>query len=54
MPKESLHSYNHGRKSWDTGVFEAFLKCHISNTSSHPTNIVGRVYPEFFSSFNTV
>ena len=36
------------------GVLGAFLKSHISNTSSHPTNIVGRVYPEFFSSFNIV
>ena len=25
---------------------------HRSNSSPHPTNIVGRVYPEFFPSFN--
>ena len=29
-----------------------FSNSHVSNPSPHPTNNVGRVYPEFFSSFN--
>ena len=30
----------------------AFSNAHRSNPSPHPTNNVGRVYPEFFPSFN--
>ena len=32
----------------------AFTNSHRSNPSPHPTNNVGRVYPEFFPSFNFV
>ena len=32
----------------------AFSNSHRSNPSSHPTNNVGRVYAEFFPSFNFV
>ena len=35
-------------------VSGAFSNSHRSNTSPHPTNNVGRVYPEFFPSFNFV
>ena len=34
--------------------FWAFSNSHRSNPSTHPTNNVGRVYPEFFPSFNFV
>ena len=32
-------------------VSGAFSDSHRSNPSPHPTNNVGRVYPEFFSEF---
>ena len=35
-------------------VSGAFSNSHRSNPSSHPTNGVARVYPEFFPSFNFV
>ena len=35
-------------------VSGAFSNSHRSNPSSHPTNNVGRVYPEFFPSFSFV
>ena len=38
--------YNHGQKSWDNS--------RRSNPSPHPTNNVGRVYREYFLSFNFV
>ena len=34
--------------------FKAFSNSHRSSPSPHPTNSVGRVYPEFFSSFSFV
>ena len=35
-------------------VSGAFSNSHRSNPSPHPTNNVGRVYPEFFPSFSFV
>ena len=35
-------------------VSGAFSNSHRPNPSPHPTNNVGRVYPEFFPSFNFV
>ena len=49
-----VENYNHGQKSWDTCVSEAFSNSHTSNRSPHPINNVGRVYPESFPSFNFV
>ena len=43
--------YSHGQKSSDTCVSGAFSNARRSNPSPHPTNNVGRVYPEFFSKF---
>ena len=36
------------------GVSGAFSNSHRPNPSAHPTNKVGRAYPEFFPSFNFV
>ena len=35
-------------------VSGVFFNSHRSNPSPHPTNNVGRVYPEFFQRFNFV
>ena len=47
-------NYNHGQKSWDTFAFLGRFPIHTAQPSPHPTNNVGRMYPEFFSSFNFV
>ena len=52
-----LVAFNHGQKSPDTlkiCISGAFSNSHRPNPSPHPTNNVGRVYPEFFPSFNFV
>ena len=54
-----LHNYSSVLQSWTkvlghfyvSGAFSNSLR---SNPSPHPTNNVGRVYPEFFPSFNFV
>ena len=49
-----LVAFNHGQKSPDTlkiCISGAFSNSHRPNPSPHPTNNVGRVYPEFFSEF---
>ena len=47
------NNYNPGQKSWDTCISGAFSNSHGSNPSPHPTNNVGRVYPEFFFRVST-
>ena len=48
-------NYNHGQKSWDTFACLGCFPIHAAQHSPHPgTNNVGRVYPEFFPSFNFV
>ena len=51
-----LHNYSSVLQSWTKVlghfcVSGAFFNSHSSNPSPHPTNNVGRVYPEFFSEF---
>ena len=46
--------FNHGQKSWDTFAFLGRFPIHTAQPSPHPTNNVGRTYPEFFQSFNFV
>ena len=44
---QSVLTYNHGQKSWDTFCISGvFSNSHMS--SPNPTNNVGCVYPEFF------
>ena len=51
--KFSGHIYKLGQKSWATFAFLERFPIHIGPTPppDHPTNNVGRVYPEFFSEF---
>ena len=45
---------NHGQKSWDTFAFLGCFPIHTGPSSAlaRPTNIVGRVYPEFDPNFS--
>ena len=46
-------NYNHGQKSWDTFAFLGRFPIHTGPTTPLiPQNNVGRVYPDFFASFN--
>ena len=49
-PLMPYQSYNHGQKCW--ALSGPFSNSRRSNPSPHPTNNAGRVYPEFFPSFN--
>ena len=51
-PLMPYQSYNHRQKCWT--LSGPFSNSGRSNPSPHPTNNVGRVYPEFFPSFNFV
>ena len=46
-------NYNHRQKSWDTFAFLGRFPIHTGPTTPLiPQNNVGRVYPDFFASFN--
>ena len=54
-----LYDFPYQLQSWTKvlghfSISRAFSNSHRSNPSPHPTNKVGRVYPEFFPSFNFV
>ena len=53
-PRVAMLIYNHGQKSWDTLHFWGVSNSNRSNPFPHARNNVGRVYPEFFPSFNFV
>ena len=42
--------YNHGQKSYDTILFVGLFQFTQAQPLPHPTNNVGRLYPEFFPS----
>ena len=42
--------YNHGQKSYDTILFVGLFQFTHAQLLPHPTNNVGRLYPEFFPS----
>ena len=48
-------TFNHGQKSWGTFAFLGRFPIHTRPTPPlTPQTNVGRVYPEFFPSFNFV
>ena len=45
-------NYNHGQKLGYFWIIEAFSNSHIPCPSPHPTNKIGRMFPEFFPSLS--
>ena len=54
VPRTFVHDQSWTKVLGHFCVSGIFFKSHRSNPSPHPTNNVGRVYPDFFERFNFV